>query len=223
MNKIRKILPYLLASCAVIGLWWFLTRRDNYAWDPKGKELLMLDVALVSIFYYKTLFWLVIVNLAVFTTLQLFRRNYKIAAIMTGVCLMIYMTVSPAVDRKCAFHYYSVFHNQSVAEEFIRDPIIDAGYDIGPFLTRDIPDKQMKYRRYAISGLESIKYKPATAALATILRDKSEAVEFRADALKALDVFDTDESRQVTSHFREQASDPESRKILDLTSRAGSQ
>ena len=65
-TAIKKILPYFLTSISVVGLWWLLTGTDNYAWNPKGKEILMLYIALTSIFYYKTIFWLVIANVAVF-------------------------------------------------------------------------------------------------------------------------------------------------------------
>jgi hypothetical protein len=213
-TAIKKILPYFLTSIFVVGLWWLLTGIDNYAWNPKGKETLMLDIALTSIFYYKTFFWLVIANVTVFAIRQLLRKNYKATAITTLLTTIFYFTVGQIVDKKCAFHYYSVFHNQSVTEEYIQEPILNAGYQIGPILTENIADREMKYRRYAIAGLEKLKYKPATTTLTKILFDKSEIDVFRADALSALTTFDTDETRKIVSKFREQANDTLDKKVI---------
>ena len=214
-TAIKKILPYFLTSIFVVGLWWLLTQRDNYAWFPKGKETLMLDIALISIFYYKTLFWLVIANVTVFALRQLFRRNYKTTAFTAFLTAVFYLLVGQVVDKKCAFHYYSVFHNQSVSEEYIDRPILKAGYQIGPIVTENIADKEMKYRRYAIGGLEKIKYKPATPTLTKILLDKSEMNVFRADAFQALTSFNTDETKKIISTFRQQANDTPDKKVIE--------
>jgi hypothetical protein len=215
-TAIKKILPYLLTSIFVVGLWWLFTRTVNYAWFPKGKETLMLDIALISIFYYKTLFWLVISNVTVFAVRQLLRRNYKTTAITVLFAIVFYFLVGQVVDKKCAFHYYSVFHNQSVSEEYIDRPILEAGYQIGQIITENIADKEMKYRRYAIGGLEKIKYKPATPTLTKILLDKSELEVFRADAYEALTTFDTEETRKVLTDFKNQATDSLDKKVIKL-------
>lgn len=200
----------------VVGLWWLFTRTDNYAWFPKGKETLMLDIALISIFYYKTLFWLVIANVTVFAVRQLLHKNYKTTTITALFAIVFYFLVGQVVDKKCAFHYYSVFHNQSVSEEYINRPILEAGYQIGPIITENIAYKEMKYRRYAIGGLEKIKYKPATQTLTKILLDKSELVVFRADAYKVLIAFDTEETRKVLTDFKNQATDSIDKKVVEL-------
>ena len=214
-TAIKKILSYILISIFVVGLWWFLTGTDNYAWFPKGKETLMLDIALNLIFYYKTLFWLVVSNVTVFAVRQLLSKNYKTTAITALFAIAFYFLVGQVVDKKCAFHYYSVFHNQSVSEEYIDRPILEAGYQIGPIVTENIADKEMKYRRYAIGGLEKIKYAPATPTLTKILLDKSEIDVFRADAFKALTSFGTDETRKIISTFRQQANDTLDKKVIE--------
>ena len=73
----------------------------------------------------------------------------------------------------------------------------------------------MKYRRYAIGGLEKIKYKPAAPTLTKILLDKSEIDVFRADAFQALTTFDTDETRKIISTFRQQANDTLDKKVIE--------
>jgi hypothetical protein len=213
---IKKILPYFLTSVFVVGLWLLLTWTDNYAWFPKGKETLMLDIALTSIFYYKTVFWLVIANVTVFVVRQFLRKNYKTIVVTALFSIVFYFFAGEIVDKKCAFYYYSVFHNQSVSEEYIDRPILEAGYQIGPILTENIVNKEMKYRLYAIEGLKKINYHPATPILTNILLDKSEIDVFRANAYQVLTTFDTEEARKIAIDFNKQATDPTDKKVVEL-------
>jgi len=215
-TTVKKILPYILTSLLVIGFWKLWTWTDNYAFSPKGKELLMLDIALTSIFIYKTIFWLIILNLTV-ATIQLLRTSkFKFAVVIFSLTLVFYFLVGQYVNRKCAFHYYTVFINQSTMEGQLTRPILEAGYQIGPIISENIADKEMKYRRYAIGGLEKIKYKPATPTLTKILLDKSEADVFRADAYQALATFDTEETRKILIDFTNQATDSADKKVVEL-------
>ncbi|MBB6329040.1 putative membrane protein [Algoriphagus iocasae] len=212
----KKILPYLITSLLVIGFWKMWTWTDNYAWNPEGKELLMLDIALTSIFFYKTIFWLVTANLVVFGLLQLRKKKIKTAGVVLALTLTYHFAVGQVVDKKCAFHYYSVFHNQSVAEGYIIRPIEEAGYEIGPILTEKIEEKDMKYRRYAILGLQKIDYQPATELMGKLLFDTSELEVYRADANETLKTFDNEKSNQLLNDFRKQAKDSTENKVVEL-------
>ena len=211
-----KILPFVLTSLLVVVFWKIWTRADNYAWNPQGKELFFLDIALTSIFFYKTMFWLVVTNLTVLTVIQLKRKKYKIAGITLLLTIVFYIFAGQYINRKCAPFYYRVFLNQSVMEEYISRPIEEAGYYIGPILTDEIANKEMKYRRYAIGGLEKIKYKPATETLKRILLDKTENDIFRADAYETLHGFDTKETRKILNDFRSQVTDTLDKKVIEL-------
>ena len=200
----------------VIGLWKMWTWTDNYAWNPKGKDLLMLDIALTSVFFYKTIFWLLTANLFVFGLLRLRKRKFKTAGLVFALTLTYHFTVGQIIDKKCAFHYYSVFHNQSVAEGYIVRPIEEAGYQIGPILMEVIEDKEMKFRRYAILGLQKIDYQPATELMGNILFDTSELKIFRADAYETLKAFDNENGKKLLVEFRNQAKDSTEMKIVEL-------
>jgi hypothetical protein len=212
----KKILPYLITSLLVIGFWKMRTWTDNYAWNPEGKELLMLDIALTLIFFYKTIFWLVTANLFVFGFLQLRKKNFKTAGAIIILTLIYHFTVEQVIDKKCAYHYYSVFHNQSVAEGYIVRPIEEAGKEIGPILIEKIEDKQMKYRRYAILGLQKIDYQPATDLMGQILFDKTEQEVYRADAYEILRTFDNEISNKLIREFKHQAKDSTENKVIEL-------
>jgi len=211
-----KILLFVLTSLFVVVFWKIWTETSNYAWNPQGKELLMLDTALISIFFYKTLFWLFVANLTVFTVIQLKRKKYKIVGSIFLLTIVFYIFAGLYVNKKCAPFYYIVFHNQSVMEEFIDRPILEAGYHIGHILTEKINDKEMKYRIYAIGGLEKIKYKPATESLKRILFDQTEYECFRVDAYQVLHSFDTKETKKILSDFRNQATDTLDKKVIEL-------
>lgn len=214
-TTVKKILPYILTCLLVISFWKLWTWTDNYAFNPHGKELLMLDIALTSIFIYKTIFWLVIANLTVLTIQKYRFRNYKISGIVFSLTLLFYFLAGKYVNKQCASHYYSVFINQSTMEEQLTRPILEAGYQIGPIITENIADKEMKYRLYAIGGLEKLKYKPAIPTLTKILLDKSEIDVIRADSFQALASFDTDETRKIISAFRQQANDTLDKKVIE--------
>lgn len=211
-----KILPFVLTSLLVIVFWKIQTGTDNYAWNPQRKELLFLDIALISIFFYKTLFWLFVANLAVFIVIQLKRRKYKIAGVALLLTIFFYIFAGQYVNKKCAPFYYRIFLNQSVTEDYITRPILEAGYYIGHILTEKIADKEMKYRRYAIGGLAKIKYKPATEVLKRILFDKTENEVFRADAYETLHSFNTEKTRKILNYFKNQAIDTLDKKVLEL-------
>jgi hypothetical protein len=212
----KKILPYIIVSIIVIAFWKIWTSTDNYAWSPKGKELLMLDIALTSIFIYKTLFWLIIGNTLVYSFKQFKKNNYKTLLISLSLITVFYFSAGYLVERKCAYDYYIVFINQSVAEEFNDRPIIEAGYEIGKVINENILDKEMKLRRYAIGGLEKIKYLPATNNLSSILNDRDEMEEFRADAYETLTKFSTRESKSIITSFNQKAKDTIDRNVIKL-------
>jgi hypothetical protein len=186
MVYLKKTAPYLLVSLLVIGIWRLKTDSENYAWFPKGKEQLMLDIALARIFIYKVFFWLILANSVFFAVSYLVKRNYKIGALTTAFAVLFYCFTVKWVEEKCAISYCTVFHNQSVSEEYLQDPIKEAGYSIGPLLTASIGDKNMKFRRYAISALGDIHYAPAIPVLRSIAFNPNELDYIRADAREAI-------------------------------------
>lgn len=214
MSVFKNLLPYCLTSLAVIAVWQLFTLTDSYAWMAEGRE--MIRDALTTIFIYKTAFWLVISNLIVFIIKSIFKEKYRIAWTAAGICIMLYFIVTPLVNKKCAYPYYVVFVNQTTVESALENPIIEAGYNIGPILTDKIKNKEMKMRRYAIDGLGKIKYKPATETLKLILFDKTEQDYVRADAYVTLKSFNTQASNNIVSDFRKLAIDTIDRKVIYL-------
>jgi hypothetical protein len=152
----------------------------------------------------------------VFGFLQMRKNNFKTAGAVIVLTLIYHFTFGQIIDKKCAFHYYSVFHNQSVAEGYIVRPIEEAGKEIGPILTEKINDKEMKSRRYAILGLQKIDYQPATELMGQILFDKSEFEVYRADAYETLKRFDSEISNKLIREFRHQAKDSIENKVVEL-------
>jgi hypothetical protein len=212
MAIVKAILPYFILTILTIVWWKFATLIDKYAWNPAGKELVMLDISLTTIFIYKVVFWLIVGNSALFTFITYLKRKRKIALVSGLVTLLVYFFGGHWVNKEVAFAYFAVFRNQSVSEEFIERPVLESGYYIGPELTEYIPKKSAKDRRYAISGLGKIKYEPATSTLAGILFDLDEPDYIRADAFVALKTIGTQDSHAVITDF-EKKGDPN---VLDL-------
>ena len=211
-----KTTLFLLTNFLVIAYWIVFTGSDNYVWFPNGNDLEALDAALTSIFFYKTFFWLLVSNLAVLSVFQLIMKKYKIAGKILILTILIYTFAGIYVNKQCAPLYYTIFINQSVGERYIQRPICEAGYYIGPVITKGIIDRNMNYRRYAISGLAKIKYIPATETLKLILFDTSEEDYFRAVAYVTLHRFDTEETQKILYDFRTQATNTCDKKVVQL-------
>jgi hypothetical protein len=182
--------------------WWKIsTMTDNYAWFPKGKELLMLDISLTTIFIHKSLFWLIVGNIGLFAIISSLEKKKVISTIMAGLTVLIFFVGGQWVDKQLAFSYFVIFNNQSVTEENIERPILESGYYIGEKLTDYINDKTAKNRRYAISGLGKIKYTPGIETLEGILLDINEPDFIRAEALEALRLFGTRRTEKIIQDF----------------------
>jgi hypothetical protein len=204
MKKVIKTLwPFLLCSILVLIFWKTSTQTDSYALHPQGKEVLILDLALESIFVYKGLFWLVVVNLIVSAIVQIIRDNRKTCALISVIVVSFYAMATPVVNKACAFEYYKVFLHQSVTEKNIVTPIIEAGSSIGQYLNDYISDTASKYRRYAIDGLGQIKYEPSVPVLKQILFNESEKDYIREDAYAALQKIDSRESTAVILQYNQ--------------------
>jgi hypothetical protein len=151
-----------------------MTLTDNYAWFPKRKERLLLDFALLDIFIYKSLFWLLISNLTVFSVVTFIKKKRRTSLITFSLTLIFYFALRLVVNKSCASAYYRIFVNQSVSEEYIQEPLLQGGYQVGYIVSENLPRKEMKYRRYAIGAIGKLKFKPAIPTLQQILFDKTE-------------------------------------------------
>ena len=72
------------------------------------------------------------------------------------------------------------------AEDQLIDPLILAGRRVVPLIIANLPNKEMRLRRYAIGFLGNGGYVEALPTLERILKDESEIYYFRADALLAI-------------------------------------
>ena len=213
MPIVKATLPYFILTSVTIVWWKFATLTDKYAWNPVGKELLMLDISLTTIFVYKVVFWLIVGNSALFAFIAYLKHKRKTSLLSGLLALLVYFFCGHWVNKELAFSYFAVFRNQSVSEEFIERPILESGYYIGPKLMEYIQEKSAEHRRYAISGLGKIKYEPATSTLTSILFDINEPDYIRADAFIALRSIGTKDTRELIAAFERQGN----KTILDLT------
>lgn len=185
--RIKKSLPYLIISILVLIYWDVMTWVDDYGWNSTSQEKIALKIALRNIFICKITFWVLVANISLFGFLNLIRRKLKTGLIIVVLALIIVVFLAEIVNKITAKSYYVVFINQSVAEEYIERPITEAGYYIGEILVKNISDKQMKNRRYAISGLAEIGYRKAIPVLEKISNDTTEKDYIRKDAIETID------------------------------------
>lgn len=199
---------YLIGVGLVLAIWYNKTQSGKY-YQGAGEPSPQLLEALSRIFMSKVLFWSVFFMFTFLTISFAYKRRYKKMFIFAGISILSYIAGNMYTNYRCASQYYTVLQHQQVAADEITKPIKEGGYSIGPILTDKIADKNEPYRHYEIQGLGHLKYKPATNAIATILRDSDEPDSTRVAAYHALKKINTTKTATITREFRK-GKDPNS-------------
>lgn len=199
---------YLIGVGLVLAIWYTKTQSGNY-YQGEGEPSPQLLQALSHIFMSKVLFWSVFFMFTFLTINFAYRRRFKKMFIFAGISILSYIAGNMYTNHRCAAQYYTVLQHQKVAAKEITKPIKEAGYDIGGILADKVTDKNEPYRYYEIQGLGHLKYKPATNAITTILKDNSEPDSTRVAAYHALKRINTTKSVTIAREFRK-GKDPNS-------------
>lgn len=113
-------------------------------------------------------------------------RRHKLAlAFATAIPLaaIVYaFSLGPAPEKALV-----EFYTREAPEETLTEPLERAGDDIVPVVIREIANKQMPRRRYAIKFLGEQNHKEAIPALEVIANDHTEQDYFRSDAKEAIE------------------------------------
>lgn len=97
------------------------------------------------------------------------------------------------------------FYNNNGPEETLMDPLIVAGDKVMPLVMREVKNKEMPRRRYAIAFLGNGSYRDAIPVLENILRDTREEDYFRADALTSIYMIDESMGLRLAQQYKDQA------------------
>lgn len=127
----------------------------------------------------------------------------KIAAVALGllVAIGIWWAVveGPLRDPKDALHDF--YEARDRAEDQLIDPLVLNGRRVVPLVIAELPNKNMRLRRYAIGFLGNGGYPEALPVLEHILADDSEVDYFRADALKSIYQIAPDRARGLAPKY----------------------
>lgn len=216
IKTVKKGLPYVVVSVLTLVFWWLETMVENYAWHSQSDERELMESALNTIFLYKFFFWVLIMNLLIFSLTQFYSRNHFISLIGFGLLLALYGISYRYVDIKLSSHYYTIFQNQSVPESLLTRPLTRAGPAIGPILSHEILSKDMRSRRYAILGLMELNFHQSSDQMRVLLFDTLESVELRADVFEALSRFNTLQSNRILADFERESLDSASIEVKRL-------
>lgn len=99
---------------------------------------------------------------------------------------LLYFRVAPGSPEEAL----EKFHSAQVAEDQLIDPLILAGKKVVPLLIKEIEDKNMQQRRYAIAALGHLEDPSALPPLENIFKDVSEIDYYRCDALESMALLD---------------------------------
>jgi hypothetical protein len=87
------------------------------------------------------------------------------------------------------------------AEDQLMDPLILTGSSVVPLVLKELPNKDMRLRRYAIGFLGNGRYSEALPMLEVILNDESEIYYIRADALEAIFQISQSRAKELAPNF----------------------
>jgi nitrogen fixation-related uncharacterized protein len=110
----------------------------------------------------------------------------KVAIPLLGLALGLWWAVAegPLRDPKEALQDF--YEAEERAEDQLMDPLILNGRRVVPLAIAEVPNKEMKHRRYAIGFLGNGQYRDALPVLEQILADETELYYFRVDALEGI-------------------------------------
>ena len=104
-------------------------------------------------------------------------------------------------DVLIKFYEYGDSPSTGAAEDMLMDPLILGGEKVAPLITKEIKNKEMEMRRYAIGFLGICAYKQAVPVLTKILLDDTEEFYFRMDALESIYFIDKKMAQKYAQQF----------------------
>jgi hypothetical protein len=110
--------------------------------------------------------------------------TFVVIAIILGWGIWWSASQGPLRDPAAALDDFYEARDRMEGE--LMDPLILCGHRVVPLVIADLPNKQMRLRRYAIGFLGNGRYVEALPTLENILAEESEIYYFRADALEAI-------------------------------------
>jgi hypothetical protein len=93
------------------------------------------------------------------------------------------------------------YEGKDRAEDQLMDPLILTGRGVVPLLLNELPNKDMRNRRYAIGFLGNGRYSEALPRLEVILNDESEIYYFWSDALEAICQISQARAKELAPNF----------------------
>jgi hypothetical protein len=96
------------------------------------------------------------------------------------------------------------FYDNNGPEDTLMDPLILAGEAVVPLVLKEVKNKNMPRRRYAIEFLGNGAYREALPALESILKDTTEEDYFRGDALRSIYLIDESRGQEFAQEYKDQ-------------------
>ena len=121
-------------------------------------------------------------------------------ALCVGCGLLALVTSCKTSPEAALDHFYK----STGPEDTLMDPLILAGETVVPLVVREVNNKNMPRRRYAIGFLGNGSYREALPVLKTILQDTGEEIHFRGDALHSIYQIDESLAREFAEKYQDE-------------------
>jgi 5'-3' exonuclease len=124
------------------------------------------------------------------------------AAIILGVVFVVFNFVNKKIPDSPEIALQEFYHDNR-AEDQIMDPLILMGSEMIPRLSKEILNKNMIHRRYAIGAIGNIGDENAISILVSIVNDHQEIDYFRCDSLNSIAMINKEKAKQLALKYRQ--------------------
>ncbi len=116
-------------------------------------------------------------------------------------CLGCNRTSVSGSDQTSSEDALKRFYDSNGPEDTLMDPLIKAGSAVVPLVLKEVKNKNMPRRRYAIAFLGNGSYREALPVLEAILNDPTEEDYIRGDALQSIYMIDQVRSKEFAQTY----------------------
>lgn len=140
-------------------------------------------------------------QLQAFSRLRVLIVSLILWSLLLGGCYSASLTSSNNNSPKEALQR---FYGNNGPEDTFMDPLILAGEGVVPLVLKEVKNKNMPRRRYAIEFLGNGSYREALPDLESILKDTTEEDYFRGDALRSIYLIDESRGQEFAQEYKDQ-------------------
>ena len=131
----------------------------------------------------------------------MFRKGIKVFAGVVLALVALHFILLPSPEEVLE-DFYDLSEESDRTESMLANPLRAHAGLVKDLVIREIANKNMRYRRYAIIFLGQCRIREALPALLAILNDETEDEVYRGDALRSIFFIDKEQGLALAQAYR---------------------